>query len=99
MSDEKFEQSMEELSLKLSEAMEGCLDLGFVLPWYAVMVSTDGGIQAFKITDYDGPGLKVEQIIEHVVNEIVPFPLNVMIVDSKGEAARVLIGPEKTTFQ
>jgi len=64
-----------------------------------VAVAINGGILGARyLLDETGEGLEAEMLVEHTPVGMMQLPINVMIVDAKGEAVRVLITPEGATF-
>jgi hypothetical protein len=69
------------------------------LPYLFVAVAINGGILGARyLLDESGTGLEAEMLVEHTPGGMMQMPINVMIIDAKGEAVRVLVTPEGATF-
>jgi hypothetical protein len=72
--------------------LQQCRERNMPLPYLFVAVAINGGILGARyLLDETGEGLEAEMLVEQT-------PISVMIVDTKGEAVRVLITPEGATF-
>jgi hypothetical protein len=81
MTPEAFAQLLEEL-----------LERGFTLPLCFTVVGSNGGILAGRYRA-DEEGLAAEFVAEDMPDgKGLALPINIMFVDSRGEAARVLLG-------
>ena len=77
---------MEGLQDALLQALEMCVEQGFVKPLLMVGVAVDGSLFALR-TD----GENVQILAQHDEGEVWIAPVNMMIVDARGEAARILL--------
>lgn len=79
----------------LGEILQTLLAQGFELPFYLAAVGCNG---SFICSEFQpGPeGLICEHVAERLVGEGLAAPVNMMIVDARGEAARVTIGRSGT---
>ncbi len=83
------------LSEALAEAMSECLARGMKLPLVVCAVGVNGSAQLFR---FRGPGTEMEELAEHnEPNGMMLLPINIMILDSAGEATRVITA-EGMTF-
>ena len=80
---------MEELSRRLGEFLAQCLDGGFVLPFHVTAVGVNGGMLFFRAVEGDD-GLDITLLAQHDAG--LTTPINLMIIDATGSAARVVIG-------
>jgi hypothetical protein len=66
---------------------------GFVLPIHAAVVGVNGAALIMRCTaNDDGDGLRVTALAEHSEGGMMALPVNIMLSDSRGEAARLVIG-------
>jgi hypothetical protein len=90
---------MEELGKIFVSVLQQCRERHMPLPYLFVAVAINGGILGARyLLDETGEGLEAEMLVEHTPVGMMQLPINVMIVDAKGEAVRVLITPEGATF-
>lgn len=68
------------------------LDSGFELPFYVAMIAKNGdiglGVWRESLT---GDGLKFDVLAQHFPTGMFVIPVNMMIVDKRAEAARILL--------
>lgn len=85
----------DELGRIYTEVLTGVLERGFRLPMSFVAVGVNGAM-VFGRWSVDEPGhVTLEGLTSH--GETLVFPVNMMVVDATGEAARVVItGPGDT---
>ena len=88
------EENLDPLARAMGEALEACLKLGFELPLHAVAVGLNGSVLAVRYVAAEGGGLAAQPLAEYFENAQFTAPVNIMIVDASGEAARVIIGPD-----
>lgn len=69
----------------------------FELPVHFVMIGRDGSIMGgtYAKNEHEG-GLDADVTVSHAPSGVLTLPVNIVFVDSRGAAARVLIGPEQT---
>jgi hypothetical protein len=71
---------------------EECTVRGLELPFILAVVAANGSILAAKYTPAsDHDGLDTTLLAQHVEDPGFGLPINIMIVDQKGDAARVTI--------
>jgi hypothetical protein len=81
------------LAQYLGSVLEECPDRGMELPFILATVAVNGSILAAKYTpSSDHDGLDATLITQHLEGPGFALPINIMIVDQKGNAARVTIG-------
>ncbi len=79
----------------MGSTVTACLKNGFALPVHAAVVGVNGGLFVLRYTASDQGVLQMELLAEHdEPGAMIVPPLNVMISDARGEAVRVLIGPD-----
>jgi hypothetical protein len=87
----------QELSMQIGQALEQCLAMGYQPPLFVAAIASNGYM--FYL-GYDrskkGHGLDATTLAEYISDEGVKLPVNIFVVDSKGEASRLLISPETT---
>ena len=92
---------MDDLGTALSECLTECLDREMPLPFLMVCVGVDGSIIGARYTQSEEDEDKrfdVEVLVKHFTDGKMVLPINIMIVDASGEAARVLISAEGIVF-
>jgi hypothetical protein len=81
-----------ELTLQMGEVLETLIDRGFVPPIYVAALSHNGSALCFV---YDaspsGAGLEASVLCHHFAGRMMAMPINVMFVDKRGEATRVVL--------
>jgi hypothetical protein len=76
---------------QIAEALGAVLEDGFVAPLHVACVARNGSLHYARYVLNDGGGLDLEVLSSHDENGMFVFPINVVIVDSEGDAARVVI--------
>lgn len=82
---------MDLLSEKLSEILETLINKGFTPPLYCAAISTNGSIMTFQYEFAQDGTLDMKLISSHSPEGQFTIPVNIMFVDKKGDAARVII--------
>ena len=82
-----------DLNLMYAKFLKDVIDQGFEVPIYAITVGNNGFIEAGQ---YDisliGEGLKFTELANYTpVSEMVKLPINIILIDNTGKAARCLI--------
>ena len=81
-----------DLASRLSAALGPVIAQGFEFPIFWVVVAANGEMLAGR---YDlsesGSGLESRLLVRHSADGTFAVPINLMFVDSRGEAARVVI--------
>jgi hypothetical protein len=90
---------MEEFAEEVPEILEECHVRGLVLPYFLVAIAANGSIMALRCTEQPNQGIDAQLIVRRLINEAMELPINIMIVDSVGEACRVIITPAGATFR
>jgi hypothetical protein len=91
------EAAMEQIEECIANAIERCQSRGMRFPLLLVAIGVNGALFSARYTERtEGDGLDVEMMAEHSVEPGIQLPINIMIVDPTGEAARVLIGSAGT---
>ncbi len=84
---------MNPLTQTIGLILTDCLENGFVLPLYVAAIAVNGAVLVFRYTAADEGGLKREVLAEHeTADAMLALPINVMVVDARGEAARIVVG-------
>ena len=82
---------MDELSEALDEGLREMIERGFEPPLWVAVISINGCTLTFRYdADPSTGGLSPTLLTSHA-SEALRLPINVMFVDSRGEAALVLI--------
>ncbi len=86
---------MNDLTEHLGNILRTCLENGMQAPLTVAVVAVNGSILAGRyFWSESHEGFDYVELAEHIEGEGFAVPINIMIVDSGGEAARVLIGRE-----
>lgn len=87
-----MEEQLHELLVK---ALTQCQENGMQLPFVVCTVGTNGSVLVTRVND----GRKPDTLAEHFVDQAFTTPVNVMVVDRSGEAARIVIQGGGTSYQ
>lgn len=79
-------EEQEQLAEYIRDALEQCVEEGYVAPLMVVLISVNG---SFSIGRTDGE--TVEELARHSEGPGFALPINVLITDARGEATRVLV--------
>jgi hypothetical protein len=82
-----MEELLQELQDILTEAFNQCIAHGMKLPFIVSAISINGSVLVLRVNDGRGP----DMLAEHFEDDVFTSPVNLMVVDRHGEAARVLI--------
>jgi hypothetical protein len=79
----------------MAAILETCLAQGFIPPLYVCAVSVNGAVLATQFAyTADEEGMEATVLAEHSPKPGFMLPINMMITDSTGEAARVVLQHE-----
>jgi hypothetical protein len=79
----------------LVDALRMCLVQGMVPPLTACVVAANAGVQVFRFNLGEDGELLRQLLIERLPTAddgMMQLPINIMIIDQKGEATRVVFG-------
>jgi hypothetical protein len=91
-------------SEKIAEILRDCLQRGFCLPLHMCLIGVNGAVLAVRYsvvqTQGEDANMEVEVLAEHYTEDQgFQYPINMMITDTRGEAALVIIElPERWRF-
>ena len=88
---------MEALANEIGEMLNTCLEKGMVLPFIVVSVSTNGSVLVLRYEQGD-EGLDAVPLAEHFVQPGFDLPINCMLVDQVGDAARIVIAQDGIVY-
>ena len=73
--------------------INACLDRGFVLPLHLCAVSVNGAVLVVRYSqsEEDEENIDGEVVVQHFPDAGAQLPINIMITDVDGDAARVLL--------
>jgi len=73
--------------------INACLDRGFVLPLHLCAVSVNGAVLVVRYSqsEEDEESIDGEVVVQHFPDAGAQLPINIMITDADGDAARVLL--------
>jgi len=66
---------------------------GFVAPYTSAVIGANGSVMTFRYVQREH-GLVAEILDQHVEDGGFAMPMNLLVVDSRGEAARATFKPE-----
>jgi hypothetical protein len=90
-----MQDHLQELQDHFVEAINRCIENGMKLPFIVCAASPNGSVLAVRFNDGRGP----DMLAEHFENHTFTTPLNIMVLDQNGEAARVVIDKEGVSYQ
>ena len=92
--------NMNVLTQQLGNILTECLERGMQLPFTTAVLALNGSLLAVRyVPADDGEGCQCEVLAERSVGGSFRLPINIMVVDANGDAARILIGQSgETTF-
>ena len=78
---------------QLADIINACLERGFVLPLHLCAVSVNGAVLVVRYSESedDEESIDGEIVVQHGPAAGAQLPINMMITDADGEAARVLL--------
>ena len=85
-----MESDMGELSDCFTKILDSALDKGFELPFYFAIVGRNGKVMFYELT-WEGQDLVPKLLSSNAADSGLAVPINIMITDQAGRAARVLI--------
>jgi hypothetical protein len=80
-----------DLATELNAVLNTLLAKGFTPPFHWALISSNGCILSGAFHDATGAGLQMQVIGVHAPQAIFAVPLNLLIVDTAGQAAHVAI--------
>jgi hypothetical protein len=89
-----------DVSMKMTEILEQLVrERGLELPFLAAAVGINGSCMFFEFSRVQA-GLKVKFITEHIEDQGIALPINMMLVDALGKALNFYIQkpPDKYEF-
>jgi hypothetical protein len=78
---------MEELQEDIAEILSHCIDKGMKLPLILCSIGINGSVLVVRVND----GREPDTLAEYLENDAFNLPINIMVIDRDGEAARVVI--------
>ena len=78
---------------QLADIINACLERGFVLPLHLCAVSVNGAVLVVRYSESeeDEESIDGEVVVQHFPAAGAQLPINMMITDADGDAARVLL--------
>ena len=76
-----------------ADIINACLERGFVLPLHLCAVSVHGAVVVVRYSESeeDEESIDGEVVVQHFPDAGAQLPINMMITDANGDAARVLL--------
>ena len=79
------------VSMKMKEILERLImEKGLEMPFLAAAVGINGSCMFFKFSRAQA-GLMVKFITEHIEDQGIGLPINMMLVDAQGKALNIII--------
>ena len=91
-------ERMNDLSEILGDVLHECLDHGMQLPFIMAAVSPNGCAVIVRFEQGNDEEVEATFLAEHTEVSGVVMPINVMVTDQTGEAVRIKIDQDGTTF-
>src|SRR5262245_43104389 len=79
------------LSSAIAEVLQRALELGLKLPFTIVAIGVNGSISAVR---FESAGDHLQPVDIYTSNAAIALPINIAIIESVGEAMRVVITAE-----
>ncbi|MCZ6861828.1 MAG: hypothetical protein O7I42_16390 [Alphaproteobacteria bacterium] len=89
---------MNDLSEVLGDALQQCLDHGMQLPFIMAAVSLNGCAVTVRFEQGNDEEVEATFLAEHTEVSGGVMPINIMVTDHIGEAVRIKIDQDGTTF-
>jgi hypothetical protein len=90
------DEAMKEVFELIAQVLEDLLgNRGFVLPLHVAIIGANGTMMYAGYSMIEDPegGLATEALAEHDVEGGIKVPINIVIVDAEGDAARIVLAP------
>jgi len=85
----------EDIIKRLRAGLRMFIEMGMVQPFYIAAVGAGGAMLYLVMKQKkDASGVDCEFLCEHIPEGRLRFPINLMWVASRGEAARMVLGPD-----
>ena len=84
-----------------ADIINACLERGLVVPLHLCAVSVNGAVLVVRYSESeeDEDSIDAEVVVQHYPDAGVQLPINMMITDADGDAARVLlVDPDRWQF-
>ena len=84
-----------------ADIINACLERGLVLPLHLCAVSVNGAVSVvrYRASEEDEDSIDAEVLVQHSPDAGVQLPINMLMTDADGEAARVLlVDPDRWQF-
>ena len=91
-------ERMNDLSEVLGDVLQECLDHGMSLPFIMAAVSLNGCAVIVRFEQGNDEEVEATFLAEHTEVAGVVMPINIMVTDQTGEAVRIKIDQDGTTF-
>ena len=91
-------ERMNDLSEILEDVLRECLDHGMQLPFIMAAVSLNGCAVIVRFEQSNDEEVEATFLAEHTEVAGVVMPINIMVTDQMGEAVRIKIDQDGTTF-
>ena len=86
-------EDLTRMTAALSEFLATMLQEGFVLPFTMAAIAANGSVYVIRYGQGE-TGLVPTHLAEHVDGQGFKTPVNLVLVDSRGEAARMVVRPD-----
>ena len=86
---------MDEFTETLAEIARELIARGFEPPLWLAIISLNGCTLTYRYdADHSTGGFSPTLLAENLSEDVMRLPINIMFVDSRGEATRVVIDPK-----
>ncbi len=91
------EEVNNDLTENIGQFLQAALEDGFELPVYLACVASNGSVifYGYNVGAGEEPGLEAELLAEHIEDPCLILPINAVLTDSTGRAARMVIRPDE----
>lgn len=79
---------------QITAALETAQESGFSLPWHLAAIGCNGALVYSRYDRASDDSLEYTNLLEHIPgNDGLKAPVNIVLVDSAGEAIRIVLNP------
>lgn len=90
---------MDDFTEIMVECLNGCHERGMPLPWFFISVAVNGCMMYARYTpNEDTETLDCELLAQHITGPGFQLPINMIIIDSTGNAVRIVVDKEGIKF-
>jgi hypothetical protein len=91
-------EDLADVAQALADALRTLREQGMQLPWHVVFLGLNGAAEVGRYNATEDPAiLRYERLVIRAEHGVFSAPINVMVVDAIGDAARITLGPGEQT--